>query len=237
MVIDIFLKSYVKDADWAWYCIQSIKKYCSGYRRIIVSIPSRDRHAFARIEKQVEIVEENPVCEGYVDQQLKKLNADIHTNADYILYIDSDCFFTAPFNFNEMLDEEGRPYILMTSYQELGNSVPWKPIVERDAKITAYFEYMRRMPLMYHTNSITRFRKWFYDTHAQTHISEYLRFVPHRSFSEFNILGLYCHNFEKERYVFQNTADNNYKAIPCIQRWSWGGISEDTRKQMEELLK
>ena len=43
-MIDIFYKSYAKDFEWLYYSLRSIKKYLTGYNKIIIVIPEQDRN-------------------------------------------------------------------------------------------------------------------------------------------------------------------------------------------------
>jgi hypothetical protein len=42
-MIDIFYKSYAKDFEWLYYSLKSIKKYLTGYNKIIIIIPEKEK--------------------------------------------------------------------------------------------------------------------------------------------------------------------------------------------------
>jgi hypothetical protein len=94
LTVDIFIKSYPPDYDWLRYCLRSIDRFCSGFRKVVVVSPETF-NADPALKIPVQVVVAPQQCQdGYLDQQLFKLNAHQFSDADMILHVDSDTIFT-----------------------------------------------------------------------------------------------------------------------------------------------
>lgn len=95
-MIDIFYKSYAKDFEWLYYSLKSIKKYLTGYNKIVIVIPEQDKdllqHALIDdLDCEVNLVDE--YGNGYIYQQFIKMTAHKYCASKFILYSDSDLVF------------------------------------------------------------------------------------------------------------------------------------------------
>src|SRR5437879_1823450 len=92
MTIDFVCKTYQNDAPWLQYCLASLRKFCTGFRQVVVLVPTRDHELFKLMNLTAETT--IPVSDHYPDsylgQQFYKLMADVYTDADLIYYFDSD---------------------------------------------------------------------------------------------------------------------------------------------------
>jgi len=100
-IYDIFIRTYPADYPWLDFCLVSIAKYTTGFRKIWIVSPEEPGLLRTTHEKHLNIEwkkmnEESP--DGYLSQQIHKLYADVITDyePDYILHIDSDTLFTRP---------------------------------------------------------------------------------------------------------------------------------------------
>lgn len=244
MTTSIFIKTYKNDFEWLRYSLRSISKYGSGFDRLILACPESDLADLTgrilndlSLSLPIDIVrtENETKKDGYLMQQVAKLNAYLYTDTDLILFTDSDVVFTRPFK-PECFVIRGNPEIKMTKYTSLPEKVPWKKITERCLGINVEYEYMRRQPLVYKTESLRHFANWFLQTKGIS-LETYIMSRPYREFSEYNALGAWCHVFEPACYEFSDTETVPPSVDYCKQFWSWGGISEKTRQEIEEILK
>ena len=169
---------------------------------------------------------------GYLDQQVCKLHADLYVNHPLTLYIDSDVFFHRPVHVSELM-EENKPRILFTDYNLVGDAICWKQPTEAMLGHAVGYEFMRRLPMLYWTESISQFRNWF-QTKVHPDMKKYIG--DSGRFSEFNALGAWCNEFEPHKYTFKNT-DHGVPEAFLTQGWSWGGLNVEKVKWMEEILK
>lgn len=111
-MIDIFIKTYPVDFIWLEYCIKSIERFVTGFRKIVIVTDSGTELKINSILPIDIIYEELPKNEhpcvtgiGYVWMQLIKLNWFKYTDADCVLQIDSDMMFTDKIDISYYKDD------------------------------------------------------------------------------------------------------------------------------------
>lgn len=232
-IVDIFIRTYHKDLPWLVYCLSSIHKYCIGFRDIIIVIPESQKKALDGMNLTQE---KTFVCPDYKDdylgQQITKLYADDYSDADFICYGDSDTLFTRPIT-PEIITANGKPLILKTDYSKVGDAIMWKDVTEKALGFNIEFEFMRRHPFCYHGSTLKALRIHIKQLHGKE-LKEYVKEQPR--FSEFNAIGAFADKFEQDKYKFQNT-DDGLPPLYTRQFRSWDGITDDTMKEIIEILK
>lgn len=215
--VDIFIKSYRKDFNLLNYSLKSISKNVNGYNNIVLLIPVTDKLDFERI--QLPIINTRIVVhyikeygDGYLLQQAFKIQAHKYSNADYILFSDSDCIFDHEIDLQEYV-KDGKPEILYTHYSKVGDAICWKQPTENFIKHPVEFEFMRRNCLIYHRSTLEN-------------ISNFNPNIEHdimRSgrFSEFNAIGVFAFINESDKYNFINTDNWQYTEPKSAQLWGW----------------
>lgn len=211
MTVDIFFKSYKKDFWLLHYSLLSITKNVTGYSNIIILIPEDEKHDFdTRILPERTLI--HYVAEygdGYLFQQWCKINAASYSNADFILFADSDCIFDHPIDLQTFLPV---PEILYTPYEQLPDAIIWKKPTEKILGEPVLYEFMRRNTLIYHRSTLVNLNNWNNDLKG---------IIMHsQKFSEFNLMGAYAWTFERDKYNFVNTDDWQYVPPKAIQVWS-----------------
>jgi hypothetical protein len=242
MILDLFIRTYPKDFAWLNYALKSIHKYVTGYRNIIVCSPDISGLQHLTAEK---VFRCDDLPDGYVGQQYTKLNAWRYTDADFITYWDSDVVATEPIyvwteyfqsglsnecsGLDEMVTQY--PIIWKTPYSVLPREAQiWQPVVEKWLGFKPEYEYMRRMPLTYHRDTVQEC--WSYL--GGLRLGEYMRQAPHREFTEFNILGAYAEAYDHEDYIFKDTEVEAPPPNKVVQSWSWGGMTPDVMAVFEK---
>lgn len=226
--IDIFIRTYHKDLDFLQYCLRSIQKFVTGYNEIIICIPEADAHLLDSWNlTQERIVKWKPVCEnGYIDQQISKLKAHQMSEADFILYVDSDVCFTTPTNLSEFF-VDGKPYLMKTRYELVGDAICWKETTQEILGVLLDYEYMRRIPLLYRRLTLQHLNERY----------NVLSLAKLNKLSEFNLIGGFIAYFEPQQYHIINTEFDPLPKQVAIQGWSWGGLTEEVKQQLETFLK
>lgn len=235
----IFIRSYNKDFEWLSYCVRSIRKFCSGFNEVVLAVP---------IGHYVQLTDEIKNCvdhihpveprtsRGYLDQQITKLRAHHYTDADQILYVDSDCLFAAPAT-PETFMRDGKPLLLKTAYDvfrshqqrtgEKQNVLCWQPITEAAIGFPVAYEYMRRLPILHDVRTLLEVETRY------PRMIDHIRSIHGNGFSEFNALGAVAERYLSDLYHIQDTETEPLPPIVCEQSWSWGGISDEKREHME----
>lgn len=225
MATDIFIKTWSGDIKWLGYCLESIWKYASGIGEVIIAADVSCINDVYLLAGDAIVMPVPDWRNGYIQQQWVKINADQHTAADQILFVDSDCVFHSQFS-PESFMRDGKPILMKTRYGNLGGAEVWKKITEKLCGWTVEFEYMRRLPWMYRSESLKNLRAAYPD------LESHLRSMKDRSFSEFNVLGAFIDRFESDKYFVTDTEEWAPESV-AKQYWSWGGISREIKREIE----
>jgi hypothetical protein len=192
----------------------SIKKNVTGYNNLILLIPVRDKNNFdtSNLPDRTLIHYVDDSGNGYLKQQVLKLQAYKYSFADYIMFSDSDVIFDHSINLQDFVSDD-KPEILYTHYDKVESAFIWKKPTEDFLKEPVDFEFMRRNNLIYHRSTLENISN--YEGNL-----EYIVMNSER-FSEFNLMGAYAFKFEKEKYNFINTDEWAYTEPKGIQLWGW----------------
>lgn len=101
LTVDLFLVTWPGDYDWLPYLFRSISKYVTGLRSVVIVIEEGDpvpRDACDYYADFPYVIKRCPKYrgteyEGRSGQSLEKLRAWHYTDADRIIFVDSDCVF------------------------------------------------------------------------------------------------------------------------------------------------
>jgi hypothetical protein len=235
MTIDIFIRTYDKDLEWLSYALKSIHKYVTGHRRIIIAIPQGQGHLLSHLTQET-IIEVEDLPDGYLGQQLTKMQAWRHTDADAVVFWDSDVVATRPIDVRGEYFKDGRIILYKTRYSSInGMSMPpvcpWQPITAKAVGFVPEWEYMRRMPLVYWTNTLQMCEAVMEATHRTT-LDRYLTAQPNRAFSEFNALGAFAETHNEPGYLFTDTESVDMPPCAVDQMWSWGLITDEVKSKL-----
>ncbi len=216
--IDIFYKSYRKDFQLLKYSLMSLRKNVEGFVNIILVVPREDADeiidliGFFRGESgniNLRLIDE--YGDGYLFQQVCKMNAWKYSKSDYILFADSDCIFDHPINLQDYV-KDGKSEILYTPWEQVGDAQCWRDPTEEFMGEQVDFEFMRRNCLIYHRSTLEAISLQYQN------LEEYI--MSSGRFSEFNAIGAWAFKNEKEKYNFVNTNNWEYTPPLAIQLWS-----------------
>lgn len=239
MTVDIVIRTYRNDLEWLAYALKSIHKYVTGYRNIIVAIPMDDVRLLSHLTQE-KVVGVHDLEDGYLGQQLTKMQAWKLTDADAIVFWDSDVVATRPIDVREEYFRDGKIIVYKTRYASLGDACPWQPITAKAVGFVPEWEYMRRMPLVYLSDTLKKCEEYIMAMHGIP-LDRYIRSQPHRAFSEFNVLGAFAeweyklyHPSDPIRgYHFTDTESTDMPPCAVDQMWSWGGLTNEVKIKME----
>jgi hypothetical protein len=227
MTTDIFIKTYPGDFNWLPYCLRSIQKFATGFRDVIVAIPDTAQLDHLTAEKVVKVPERG---DGYYWQMLVKLNAHQFTDADAIMYLDSDCVITRPFDASEMFEDDGRLKLLTRTWIEAGEGVVWKDPADKALGWDTAADTMCRHPMAYHRSTLIALRDHIEALHGKS-LEDYV--LSQKRFIEFVTAGNYAMEKEPDKYHVVGSGDY---PNPVLQHWSWGGLTPEIRTELEKIL-
>lgn len=236
MTVDIVIRTYKNDIEWLGYALKSIHKYVTGYRNIIVAIPT-DQVGLLNHLTQEKVVGVHDLQDGYLGQQLTKMQAWKLTDADAIVFWDSDVVATRPIDIRTEYFKDGKIILYKTRYSSINVegkplACPWQPITAKAVGFVPEWEYMRRMPLVYLRHTLIRCDLFMQEKHRLT-LDRYLILQPHRAFSEFNVLGAFAEANDPDVYLFTDTESVDMPSCAVDQLWSWGGITAEVIEKMK----
>lgn len=214
MTCDIFIRTYSGDDDYHPHCLASIEKFCTGFRDVVV------------------VKKEHP--QGYLDQQVAKLHADLHTDADFILVTDSDTLFTRP-TTPETFMVDGKPIWIKTPAEELkGLPGPeaWFTVMREFFGFNPEYEFMRRQPFVFPRRVLLALREWCELRHGMT-MENYI--MSRKAFSEWNVLGMFCHEFFHRDFRWVDTSKDELPELAVKQFWSHTPIGENL-EEIQRIL-
>jgi hypothetical protein len=246
MKMGIHIVSWVNDAEWLDYCLRSIKRFCSGYHRVQVSSYTPEALMGICAKHGVEMCSmiQNPSrgdrYMGYLLQQVQKLYADRNLpDCDHVLFVDSDCIFTAH-NSPESWLLCGKPILMIQPYSALAVDDPcrkWQAITEKALGFPCVYETMRRHPFCFPADVVRATRNHIEDLH-QKMIGQYVTDQENNDFSEFNAIGSYAMRFYSQRFALVEMTNS----LPVINLFakvftSWKGLTPEIRTEIDGFLK
>lgn len=225
----IFVRSYNRDFLWLDYCARSIERYCKGFDEVVLVVPSGHQKRLNpdTAARFTSIHGTQDHGNGYLGQQITKLNAHLYTKCDQILFVDSDCIFTKE-TTPESYMRDGKPLLLRTAYAEFAAGEPvhqWRKATQHFIGGDVSHEWMRRIPLMHRRDVFEDISKDYPAIEAQVY--------KHGKFSEFNFVGEYVSRNCPERYTIADTGEPIENV--AVQHWSWGGMSEGIQQKLERI--
>lgn len=232
----IFIRSYAKDIPWLGYCLKSIEKFATGFGSVVVVHPRQEKHDFYWVWNrfpQFQFVESDPLTQdGYIAQQIDKLNADKYTDADYILFLDSDCFAFTPFKPEDFF-KDNLPMMIHRSWDGLGDAESWKAPTKLALGFEPLRETMCRMPIIHDRRALKGVRDLMeHNTGAKADLT----IASFGKFSEFNAIGNFVLRFMPLAYSFVSTEEEEIFPNVISQAWSWGGLTDGQKEVMDNIL-
>lgn len=244
--------TFARDHDWLIKSLDSFRKYAKGFAGVTIVVPTWDVDQFLHFEKEYS----TPACpvwiknfleypsKGFVHHLAMKCYADVFSPAaDFILYMDPDCLFSAPVTPDDYF-VDGKPVLVIEPYEAIKEIHPgryhWKSVTEMALKFDCPYEMMCRHPAV-HSRKVLRGLRDYMESQHQT---PFLDFVlkqknPFPSdFGEFNTLGAFAYKFHQDEYFFIDRGTKGGSADPIskvTQLWSYTGVW--TSKNQETIQK
>ena len=231
MKTSIFIRSYAKDFHWLAYCLRSIQKFATGFSEIVIACPESDAPLLSHLTEERVI----PVHNGppfYLQQQVDKLKADLHTRADYIVHVDSDMIFTRPVSPADYM-RDGNPIWVVTPFMDKEMRAWMHVMVKCFHKMPPY-EFMRKCSIIAPGWIYEEFRKFIQEYHGIS-MEAYVMNQPGNEFSEYNCLGFFAWLNFKDKFYWHDT-EKEGADWPFKQYWSYSGMTPGERQEIENYL-
>jgi len=219
MNINLFIKSYAKDFWLLQIALQTIKRNVTGYNNLILLIPEKNKDTFdTRDLPERTLVHYVPdEGNGWLRQQYFKMTAHKYCFSEYIMFSDSDCFFTYPVNLQDVIKDD-KPEILYTAWDKVGDAICWRKPTEAFIKEPVSHERMRRNQMCFHRSTLVAISEY------EPNIEKII--MGSERWSEFNALAAFAFKYEHEKYKWTDTAEWTYVPALAEQVWSHSSKAE-----------
>jgi hypothetical protein len=239
------ISSYKGDFVWLQFCLRSLAKFSSGFLPPVISVSMEDlevaRYVVQKTYPEAEVFVHSlphgiiPSTKGI--GMMRAMNSMMHgdvlcPDADNVFLVGSDCLATEAFTPRMYLNGKGQPIVLTNSYEKLRelhpDALPWRNGTAEVLGFSPLFEYMRRLPSVYHKSTFLKTREYIEKLHGQRFNDYwYGSFLEgQQGQSEANLLGAYAYKFQQPMYDFQCIDFIGPKHNPLLQFWSHGGLDK-----------
>jgi hypothetical protein len=218
--------------------LNSIRKFARGFGPTTLLVPEQESNVFIEFCRDFATPEfhlrtypriDDPLL-WHLDHQRMKCRADeVCPKADFILHTDSDCVFAEPVTPQDYF-KAGNPVMWMESYERLGESVPWQPVVERALGYRVTHEFMRRHPQVNPRGVYADVRNHIESVHRvpfdQYVLSQKADFPW--GFEEFDTIGAFANHSAKwhDRYEWMDIGGIPRPGEKLVQMWSHGSMDD-----------
>jgi hypothetical protein len=223
MIVDVVIRTYHKDIEWLNKALYHLHCNLTGFRKIIILIPNGQEHLLSHLTAERVIAVDSCCSNDYIGQQITKLQAYKHTDAEYIMFMDSDTMLLEPTHVYEFF-KRGKPLIYKTHYDLVGDAKAWKSITENLLGFEITHEYMRRFPFIYKTNDLKEIDEFVSARFEKPSLFELGSVLG--ALSEFNLIGAYLDKYKPTEYMILDTENTQLEESKIKQYWSWGGIQQ-----------
>lgn len=233
--VDIVIRSHAKDFAWLRHCLAGVRRWCTGFRQVVVVVPGKCERRLARYGIEADRIVLCPdYADDYLGQQVTKTLADTFTDADHIAHLDSDSVVRRPLTTADLMDDAGRPHLLYTPGTYFRRGAPWQAATERFLARPVTCDYMRRQPLVYPRWIYPELREHAVRQHGMQ-LAEYIVAQPPLGFSEFNALGAYAHEHHHDAFSWHLHPSPAYDETWTRVFWSWAGITPAVARELRVL--
>lgn len=247
MIVDIFIKTYHRDFVWLEYCLASIRKFATGFRKVVL-VSDDDGHKVPEnfIEgmsvdihytKIPTVHPSNPTHGiGYLWQQIVKLSWHTYTDADAVLVLDSDWMFTCATKPEDFM-VDGKFSWGYRDWDKVGDAICWKVPTEFLIQEPVEYEAMSIAGFMLTRNTTIQFLDHICSKHKVETLWDIFMKYNLASFSEFNLFGTFIEKYSHDEYTrLYNYDINKLHNRHILTSWSWGGLKEDDKARRDKIL-
>lgn len=262
-MISLFVKTWKNDFQWLKQAMISVQKTCKEDVKWGICVDDGTKETFKQVLVQVEQESKRPLSahtvetaelwpealhiqSGYLRQQWIKMNAHMLMGDGRFWIWDSDLIAQRPFDSNDFCGFGGKPIYWFTQFNAMmggsdDNAHRMRMQMMKDIyglpEIT--FEWMRCIPIpqiggvLRHASGTSYWKKAYQMVCSND-----------QRFSEFNVIGQFCHLYFIDAFDWRNTHNYPGKTFSggmgdrnfiVSQGFSWSGCPENVTKFVESL--
>jgi len=226
MKTSIITIAYDKDLEYLKCSLKSIKKFCTGYHENVVVIDDH-KNDCVETQKYLDSIgqkyfinkEAKKIKIGYIRQQYIKLFSEqyVSGDTDYICHVDSDNIFTGYHNPSVYFKKD-KPILGIQKWSCMPNTT-FKPWTDQTLEYESDYNFMRRMPLVYHADISLKLREYILNLKGD--VIDYLNSLE--TISEYNLFGAYAYKFTRDSFHWIDVKESPdewkqaNESLPCTQ--------------------
>ncbi len=129
--VEILIVTYSKDFPWLEYCLQGLRKFCTGFQGITVAHPNSERELFAPLVPRFDVrlfgYDEVP-GKGMLQHMVVMATADqfLPAATKYVMHLDADCIYHTPTTPEDYFLND-KPVYLVRTWDSLSTEDPKNP--------------------------------------------------------------------------------------------------------------
>jgi hypothetical protein len=236
--IDIVIRSYYRDWPWLMLALRSIEVFVTGHRQVVLVLP---RSSLPRVDlpalrgySGIRLRTCRDYRDDYRGQQITKLYADLHTDADVIVHLDSDQVFVAPCDLRARLFDNGRPRVSFDTSGRRPASDGWRRCPEIFLGESLPWDLATPLPLALPRHLHAELRHYCLGAHGTT-IAGYAEATPTARFCELALLRGFALVSRPAEYAWVDVRDGDL--LPeCWTFWSRGETPATVAHRLPETL-
>jgi hypothetical protein len=244
--IDILIPTYHADFVWLDFCLRSVKKFTTGFRKVIIvsdndgkTVPQSilDIMPVTVLYKDVPNVWPPKLNHrpGYLWQQILKLSWMDYTDADAVLILDSDEMLVKHVSPSSFRDGHGRWRWAYRNWEDAGSANMWKVPTQEVLKFEPQYEAMPFAPFVFERKMTNQFIEYLKEIHGASDLFDVFFKYDMTLFSEYNAYGSFLMKFDNNVYYSLVNDFKGYNGM-ITKSWSYGGVSKEEKEKREKIL-
>lgn len=209
--IDILIKTCHANFVSLRFSLQSIKIFTAGFRRVIIVSDNDGQKIPESIQNimPVTIVYKDVPTKwsvglndkhGYLWQKILKLSWMEFTDADAVLFLDSDEILIRKVTPETFRDSSGRWRWAYRNWEDAGSASRWKDPTQKILKFEPQFEATPSAPFVFERKTTHDFIQYLKEIHGATDLFDVFFKYDMTLFSEYNAYGSYVLKFDNDVY-------------------------------------
>lgn len=239
--VDILIVTYKKDFPWLRYCLKAIRKFGTGFRQVVAAVPRDDYDDLANLtisqyggKFRIYPYDDVP-GKGFVMHAAKICQADLISDADFIMHMDPDCIMKERNDAGHYF-MHGLPIMTWRPYESLKgprlsgvvqDCYMWRSVSEQTLGMPLHAYTMTRHPTVYDRRIYKPFRDRVEEVHGVPFEQWFCKQKNDhpQGVAEFPSLGGFC--YERFKHLF-TWIDTTVAAPRDLMKafWSHEGIDQ-----------
>jgi hypothetical protein len=174
---------------------------------------------------------------GYLWQQIMKLQWIDFTDADAVLFLDSDEMLTQATTPRDFQDAQGRWRWIYRSWGKADTAIIWKAPTSELLGFEPPYESMCVTGFVLERNTTHKFIEYLKELHKANSLWEVFFKYNMTQLSEYNAVGSYINRYDNDTAYYKIiNSDQRFINHSILKSWSYGGLNASDKQTRETIL-